>query len=92
MKPKFILITLCLALSLTFSFSCSSKEEKLCDHLINEAKVDDGKYSEEECKKDIEKLKEKCSNSGDIMGCALDAKDEKAAGDCWDKCKKKEKK
>ena len=66
--------------------ACKSPEEKLCPHL--QKFVDDGKYSEGECAKDKERIKEKCKNPEKVFECFLEKSSEKELDDCEKVCEK----
>jgi|MudIll2142460700_1097286.scaffolds.fasta_scaffold898344_2 polyhydroxyalkanoate synthesis regulator phasin len=89
MKLSVLFVAIVLAFAFALGTGCKSKEEKVCNHLINTIKIDEGKYSADECKKDVDKLKEKCKNPDVVFDCTLEAKNEEDVGKCWDKCEKK---
>ena len=66
---------------------CKSKEEKVCAHM--KTFVDDGNYSDGECMKDLNNIKEKCANADEVLDCLLTKDKEEQLRECESKCTKK---
>ncbi|MFO0550041.1 MAG: hypothetical protein U0271_16720 [Polyangiaceae bacterium] len=66
--------------------SCKPKDEKACEKL--QKFVDNGKYSMEECKKDMEKVKKDCKNADAVFECLASKEKESDLKECEKKCEK----
>ena len=64
---------------------CKKDEEKFCEAIRNFEKD----YSDEECKKDVDGIKEDCSNADEVISCVAGTTTENAAEACMEKCKDK---
>lgn len=64
---------------------CKSDEDKFCEAM---KKLESG-YTDEECKGDLEDIKQGCSNADEVISCAAAAETEQAMEACEQKCKEK---
>lgn len=85
------IIALCLAFGMLLgSAGCKSDAEKVCAKGEEWAKEDKKKDGDmEKCVEKMEKMLKECKDADGFVSCIDDAKDEKAAGECFAKCEKK---
>lgn len=89
-KLQGILVAAGVALLMTSAFGCKGapSQDEVCEHMAKF--MDEGKYTKEECMKDLNKhVVEKCSNVDEVYKCLTAAADEAGVGKCEEVCKKK---
>ena len=84
MKALVTLVVLAVALALG-GCKKGTSDDDLCAHLGKF--VDNGTYSKEECKKDLEGMKKDCKSWDAFVECAMSKNTEDALNECEAKCK-----